>query len=160
MYTKKSGFIVAVKAFHGKTMGALSLIGKKDYREPVGQLYWWPVYHVPYGDADAVERQLEICEEIGVGIAAVMMEPIQGEAWAIVPPDDFWPRIRKATKNMVFFLLRMRFKQVLDVQESFGELIIGELFQILWLWEKLSVDESCQYQLLFQLKNLADHDAP
>jgi len=35
---------------------------------------------VPYGDALAVEKQLQICEEIGVGIAAVMMEPIQGEA--------------------------------------------------------------------------------
>ncbi len=99
MYTKKAGFIVAVKGFHGKTMGSLSLIGKKDYREPVGQMYGWPVYHVPYGDALAVEKQLQICEEIGVGIAAVMMEPIQGEAWAIVPPDDFWPRIRSATKK-------------------------------------------------------------
>ena len=99
MYTKKSGFIVATKAFHGKTMGSLSLIGKKDYREPVGQLYGWPVYHVPYGDAEAVERQLEICEQVGIGIAAVMMEPIQGEAGAVVPPDDFWPRIRKATKK-------------------------------------------------------------
>lgn len=57
------------------------------------------MYHVPYGDAEAVERQLEICETIGVGIAAVMMEPIQGEAGAIAPPDDFWPRIRKATKK-------------------------------------------------------------
>jgi putrescine aminotransferase len=99
MYTKKAGFIVAVKGFHGKTMGSLSLIGKKDYREPVGQLYSGPVYHVPFGDAEAVERQLEICETIGVGIAAVMMEPIQGEAGAIVPPDDFWPRIRAATKR-------------------------------------------------------------
>ncbi len=97
MYTKKAGFIVAVKGFHGKTMGSLSLIGKKEYREPVGQLYSGPVYHVPFGDAAAVERQLEICETIGVGIAAVMMEPIQGEAGAIVPPDDFWPRIRAAT---------------------------------------------------------------
>ncbi len=99
MYTKKAGFIVATKAFHGKTMGALSMIGKKDYRESVGQLYGWPVYHVPFGDAAAVERQLEICEQVGVGIAAVMMEPIQGEAGAVVPPDDFWPRIRKATKK-------------------------------------------------------------
>jgi putrescine aminotransferase len=99
MYTKKAGFIVAVKWFHGKTMGSLSLIGKKDYREPVGQLYSGPVYHVPFGDAAAVERQLEICETIGVGIAAVMMEPIQWEAGAIVPPDDFWPRIRAATKK-------------------------------------------------------------
>lgn len=99
MYTKKAGFIVAVKGFHGKTMGSLSMIGKKDYREPVGQLYSGPVYHVPFGDAAAVERQLEICETIGVGIAAVMMEPVQGEAGAIVPPDDFWPRIRAATKK-------------------------------------------------------------
>lgn len=99
MYTKKAGFIVAVKGFHGKTMGSLSMIGKKDYREPVGQLYSGPVYHVPFGDAAAVERQLEICDTIGVGIAAVMMEPIQWEAGAIVPPDDFWPRIRAATKK-------------------------------------------------------------
>lgn len=48
MYTKKAGFIVAVKGFHGKTMGSLSLIGKKDYREPVGQMYGGPVYHVPF----------------------------------------------------------------------------------------------------------------
>lgn len=99
MYTKKSGFIVAVKGFHGKTMGSLSMIGKKEYREPVGQLYGGPVYHVPFGDADAVERQLEICETIWVGIAAVMMEPIQGEAGAIVPSDDFWPRIRASTRK-------------------------------------------------------------
>lgn len=75
------------------------MIGKKDYREPVGTLYGGPVYHVPFGDAAAVERQLEICETVGVGIAAVMMEPFQGEAGAIVPPDDFWPRIRAATKK-------------------------------------------------------------
>lgn len=90
---------MAVKGFHGKTMGSLSMIGKKDYREPVGQMYGGPVYHVPFGDAEAVERQLEICETVGIGIAAVMMEPIQGEAGAIVPPDDFWPRIRAATKK-------------------------------------------------------------
>lgn len=97
MYTKKPAFIAATKAFHGKTMGSLSLVGKADYRVPAGILYGGPVYHVPFGDADAVERQLEICEQIGVGVAAVIMEPIQGEAGAIVPPDDFWPRIRAAT---------------------------------------------------------------
>jgi putrescine aminotransferase len=105
MYTRKSGFIVAVKAFHGKTMGSLSMIGKADYREPVGVLYGGPVYHVPFGDADAVERQLEICKKIGVGVAGVLMEPIQGEAGALVPPDDFWPRIREATKHYGTLLL-------------------------------------------------------
>jgi putrescine aminotransferase len=97
VYTQKPAFIVAVKAFHGKTMGALSMMGKADYRQPPGLLYAGPVYHVPFGDAEAVEKQLEICDKIGVGVAAVLMEPIQGEAGAIVPPDDFWPRIRAAT---------------------------------------------------------------
>jgi putrescine aminotransferase len=99
VYTQKPAFIVAVKAFHGKTMGALSMLGKADYRQPVGMMYGGPVYHVPFGDAEAVERQLDICDKIGVGVAAVLMEPIQGEAGAIVPPDDFWPRIRAATKK-------------------------------------------------------------
>jgi len=99
VYTQKPAFIVALKAFHGKTMGALSMMGKADYRQPAGMLYGGPVYHVPFGDAAAVERQLETCKQIGVGVAAVLMEPIQGEAGAIVPPDDFWPRIREATKK-------------------------------------------------------------
>jgi len=99
MYTQKPAFIAAVNAFHGKTMGSLSMLGKADYRQPAGVLYGGPVYHVPFGDAAAVEKQLEICDKIGIGVAGVIMEPIQGEAGAIVPPDDFWPRIREATKH-------------------------------------------------------------
>jgi putrescine aminotransferase len=105
MYTHKNGFIVAVKAFHGKTMGSLSMLGKSDYRVPPGILYGGPVYHVPFGDADAVERQLDICQKVGIDIAACMFEPIQGEAGAIVPPDDFWPRIRAATKQYGVLLI-------------------------------------------------------
>jgi len=105
MYTKKSGFIVAVKAFHGKTMGSLSMMGKADYRQPPGLLYGGPVYHVPFGDADAVERQLDICKKVGIDIAAVLFEPIQGEAGAIVPPDDFWPRVRELTKHYGVLLI-------------------------------------------------------
>ncbi|PWH13217.1 MAG: putrescine aminotransferase [Anaerolineae bacterium] len=99
VYTQKPAFIAAVKGFHGKTMGSLSMMGKADYRQPVGVMYGGPVYHVPFGDAEAVERQLEICDKVGIGVAAVLMEPIQGEAGGIVPPDDFWPRIRAATKH-------------------------------------------------------------
>lgn len=98
MYTRKDGFIVAVRAFHGKTMGSLSMIGKSDFRQPVGALYGGPVFHVPFGDAQALEQQLDICQRVGVEIAAVLMEPIQGEAGAIVPPDDFWPRVRELTR--------------------------------------------------------------
>ncbi len=99
MYTRKPAFIAALKGFHGKTMGALSMLGKADFREPAGVLYGGPVYHVPFGNAEAVERQLETCQAVGTGVAAVLMEPIQGEAGAIVPPDDFWPRIREATRH-------------------------------------------------------------
>ncbi len=105
MYTKKNGFIVALKAFHGKTMGSLSMMGKADYRQPPGVLYGGPVYHVPFGDADAVERQLDICQKVGIDIAAVLFEPIQGEAGAIVPPDDFWPRVREVTKHYGVLLI-------------------------------------------------------
>ena len=105
MYTNKNGFIVAVKAFHGKTMGSLSMMGKSDYRKPVGTLYGGPVFHVPFGDADAVEQQLNICKSVGIDIAAVLFEPIQGEAGAIVPPDDFWPRVRELTKHYGVLLI-------------------------------------------------------
>ncbi len=114
MCTHKSGFIAALKAFHGKTMGSLSMMGKSDYKLPVGTLYGGPVYHVPFGDADAVERQLDICKKVGIEIAAVLMEPIQGEAGAIVPPDDFWPRIRELTKHYGVLLIAD------EVQTGFG----------------------------------------
>lgn len=97
LYTGKTAFIVALKGFHGKTMGSLSMMGKADYRQPVGTLYGGQVYHVPFGDAEAVERQLDICDKVGIGVAGVLFEPIQGEAGGIVPPDDFWPRVRSAT---------------------------------------------------------------
>jgi putrescine aminotransferase len=99
LYTGRSAFIVALKGFHGKTMGSLSMMGKADYRQPLGTLYGGQVYHIPFGDADALEQQLEICDRVGIGVAAVIFEPIQGEAGAIVPPDDFWTRIRAATKK-------------------------------------------------------------
>jgi putrescine aminotransferase len=105
MFTQKSGFIVALQGFHGKTMGSLSLMGKADFRQPVGVLYGGPVYHVPFGDAGAVEMQLETCRKVGVDIAAVLMEPVQGEAGAIVPPDDFWPRVREVTKHYGVLLI-------------------------------------------------------
>src|SRR5579859_698037 len=94
LYTRKSGFIAAVRGFHGKTAGSLALTGKAVFRQPALPLH--PnIFHVPFGDADAVEQQLHIAREVGNDIAAVIMEPIQGEAGAIVPPDDFWPRLRQ-----------------------------------------------------------------
>ncbi len=94
LYTQKSGFISTIRGFHGKSYGSLSLMGKADYRvafEPLLQ----DVYFVEFGDAEEVEWQLKKARDVGLDIAAVVAEPIQGEAGAIVPPDDYWPRLRE-----------------------------------------------------------------
>jgi putrescine aminotransferase len=94
LYTGKHSFISTVKAFHGKTSGSLSIMGKKNFRAPL-QPYGAQTFFIPFGDADALEKQLEICETIGIEIAGFVAEPIQGEAGAIVPSEDYWPRVRE-----------------------------------------------------------------
>jgi putrescine aminotransferase len=94
LYTGKHNFISTVKAFHGKTAGSLAVMGKKDYRYAM-QPYGSQTFPIPFGDADALENQLSICETVGIDIAGFIVEPIQGEAGAVVPPDDYWPRIRE-----------------------------------------------------------------
>ena len=93
LYTGRAGFIATLRGFHGKSYGALSIMGKAEYRQPFEPLLE-DVYFVPFGDADAVEEELRRAHLVGHDIAAVIVEPIQGEAGAIVPPDDYWPRLR------------------------------------------------------------------
>ncbi len=94
LHTGKHSFISTVKAFHGKTSGSLSVMGKKDFRAPL-QPYGAQTFFVPFGDADALQQQLEICATVGIEIAGFVAEPIQGEAGAILPPEDYWPRVRE-----------------------------------------------------------------
>jgi putrescine aminotransferase len=94
LYTKKSTFIAALAGFHGKSLGSLSLLGKASFRAPF-QHGLQDVRFVPYGDADALAEELRRAEVIGLGIAGVVLEPVQGEAGAIVPPDDYFPRVRE-----------------------------------------------------------------
>src|SRR5260221_1368487 len=72
----------------------MSLMGKGDYGRPFEPLLQ-DVYFVPFGDAGAVEAELRKAEAVGMAIAGVVAEPVQGEAGAIVPPDDYWPRMRE-----------------------------------------------------------------
>jgi putrescine aminotransferase len=95
LFTGKSNFISSLRGFHGKSCGSLSLLGKWEYREPFLPLLPG-IQFVEFGDADAVIDELYKSDATSKGVAAVIMEPVQGEAGAIVPPDDFWPRIRKA----------------------------------------------------------------
>jgi len=94
LHTGRSGFIAAVGAFHGKSMGSLSATSKVIFRKPFLPLI--PGFrHVPYGDADALEKEVASAEYIGEDIAAVILEPIQGEGGVIIPPDDYFPKVRE-----------------------------------------------------------------
>jgi putrescine aminotransferase len=93
LYTKRSTFISTLGGFHGKSMGSLSLMGKASFREPF-QPGLQDVRFIPYGDADALEAELHRSEAVGVRIAGVVLEPVQGEAGGVVPPEDFLPRAR------------------------------------------------------------------
>jgi putrescine aminotransferase len=94
LYTRRNTFISTIGGFHGKSMGSLSLMGKASFREPFqGGLQ--DVRFIPYGDADALEDEFQRCEAVGVSIAGLVLEPVQGEAGGIVPPPDFFPRARE-----------------------------------------------------------------
>ena len=89
-----NGIISCLRGFHGKSMGSLSVTGKAAWRTPFAPLL--PnVRFIPYGDADALDKELQICDQLGDDICAFIAEPVQGEAGAHVPPDDFFPKVRE-----------------------------------------------------------------
>jgi len=73
-------------AFHGRTLGALSMTGTPKYREGFGEL--GAVTHVPYGDVAAVAGAL------GPDVAGVIVEPLQGEGGVTPPPPGFLRELR------------------------------------------------------------------
>ncbi|MGH7527358.1 MAG: aminotransferase class III-fold pyridoxal phosphate-dependent enzyme, partial [Gemmatimonadales bacterium] len=94
LYTGRNTFVSTLGGFHGKSMGSLSLMGKASFREPfMGGLQ--DVRFVPFGDAAALEAELEKAVQVGTPIAAFVVEPVQGEAGGVVPPPDYLPRVRE-----------------------------------------------------------------
>jgi acetylornithine aminotransferase len=85
--TGKVRVVAAQGAFHGRTMGALSLTGQPAKREPFLPLIKG-VKHVPYGDIGAMRKA------VTKKTAMVIIEPIMGEAGVIVPPADYLQRLR------------------------------------------------------------------
>ena len=94
LYTKRNTFLSTLGGFHGKSLGSLSLMGKASFREPfAGALQ--DVRFAPYGDARALEAEFAKAAAVGAPIAAFVVEPVQGEAGAVVPPDDYLLRARE-----------------------------------------------------------------
>ena len=85
--TGKYRIVAAQGAFHGRTMGALSMTGQPSKREPFLPLIKG-IKHVPYGDIKAMRRA------ISTKTAMVILEPIMGEAGVIVPPADYLAQVR------------------------------------------------------------------
>ena len=86
--TGKVRVVAAQGAFHGRTMGALSLTGQPSKREPFLPLIKG-VKHVPYGDINAMRKA------ITKKTAMVIIEPIMGEAGVIVPPAEYLQQLRE-----------------------------------------------------------------
>ncbi|MBI2265842.1 MAG: putrescine aminotransferase [Armatimonadetes bacterium] len=94
LHTKKKGYVATTRAFHGKSMGSLSATAKAHFRTPYLPLVPG-FHHVPYGDARSVEAILSGSSFVGDDVAAVIVEPIQGEGGVNVPPDDYLPALRE-----------------------------------------------------------------
>jgi 4-aminobutyrate aminotransferase len=95
-HTKRQNIIAFLGAFHGRTMGAVSLTGSKaKYHAHFGPMLPG-VYHVPYGNEGLDEIESRIFKRLMPAdeFAAVIVEPIQGEGGYVVPEDDFLARLR------------------------------------------------------------------
>ncbi|APR84894.1 4-aminobutyrate aminotransferase [Minicystis rosea] len=112
-HTGKHEFVSFWGGFHGKTMGALSLMGST-FKEGLGPMV--PGSHlIPYADCYRCPLKLDYpscglsCVEMGRkqlkmasagSIAAFIAEPMQGTAGNVVPPDDFLPAIRNVADEL------------------------------------------------------------
>ncbi|MBC8143160.1 MAG: aminotransferase class III-fold pyridoxal phosphate-dependent enzyme [Armatimonadetes bacterium] len=86
--TKRTNFVAAHGAYHGKTFGALSASGRDVYKTPFAPLV--PGFsHVPFGDFDALTGAVD------ANTAAVILEPVQGESGIRIPPRGYISHARE-----------------------------------------------------------------
>lgn len=90
--TGRTRIVATEGSFHGRTMGALALTSKAQYREPFEPLPG-DVTFVPYGDAAALEAAVDD------SVAAFVVEPIQGEAGVIDAPEGYLAAARDITSR-------------------------------------------------------------
>jgi len=104
--TGRPSYIAFIGAFHGRTFGALSLTASKASQRRRFAPLLSSVFHAPFPTSSrgvTTDQSLERIEELFAtvappeSVAAVFVEPIQGEGGYLVPPDDFLPRLRELT---------------------------------------------------------------
>ncbi|GAB3582610.1 acetylornithine transaminase [Amycolatopsis endophytica] len=89
--TGRTKVVACEGAFHGRTMGSLSLTGQPGKKQPFEPLVPG-VTHVPYGDVEALRAAVD------TETAAVFLEPILGEAGVVPAPDGYLQAVREITK--------------------------------------------------------------
>ena len=95
---RNPNIVVAHHNFHGRTTTIISFSDDPSARNGFGP-YTPGFRSVPFGDADALAAAIDD------DTVAVLLEPIQGEAGIIVPPDDYLPRVRDlCTRHEVLFV--------------------------------------------------------
>lgn len=111
--TGKHGIIYTERAFHGKTMGSLSVTGKDSYQKPFRPLIP-ETKMIPFGDASALERAIDD------DTCCFVVEPMQGEGGIHIPPDDYFPAVQDICRNHNVLLI------VDEVQTGLGR--TGKMF--------------------------------
>ncbi len=106
--TGRPSYIAFIGAFHGRTFGALSLTASKASQRRRFAPLLSSVFHAPFPSPargvttdESISRIDELFATVAPpeSVAAVFVEPIQGEGGYLVPPDDFLPRLRELTKT-------------------------------------------------------------
>lgn len=86
--TGKTGFICAMKAFHGRTMGSLSAISKPEYREGFGPLVPGFTF-VPFNNYEKLEQS------VNEDTAGILLEAVQGEGGINIGKEEYFQKVRK-----------------------------------------------------------------
>ncbi|MDQ6779839.1 MAG: putrescine aminotransferase [Candidatus Eremiobacteraeota bacterium] len=90
----KQTVVAATRGFHGKSMGALSVSAKGEFRKPFGPML--PnIEHVPFNDLGALRWRMQTLKTVGEEVGAVILEPIQGEGGVNIPDDEYLPGVRR-----------------------------------------------------------------